>query len=103
LIHVFEDYTVKEATEKRLKKLCSKVKCPVEEFFMIDVHEREKKDEPIQEIVSRFSNESEKPEFDFILLGGIGNGCQKAERYFKGKVISWILEKSALNPIVIPG
>lgn len=103
LIHVFEDYTAKEATEKKLKKICAKVKCPVEEYFMIDVHEREKKDEPIEEIITRFSNESEKPEFDFILLGGTGHGAQKTERYFKGKVITHILEKSALNPVIIPG
>lgn len=100
-VHVVEDPTTnREEMEKEFRDLCLDMKCPLEEFSFV-----EKADpmEEIQHALVKWSNESEKTLYDFLLIGGTGMSAQKDDRYFVGKVVSYMMKKSVLNCIVVPG
>lgn len=59
--------------------------------------------EGVEQTLVKWSNECEKTQFDFLLIGGTGLSAQKEERYFMGKVVTHMLRKTVLNVVVVPG
>lgn len=56
---------------------------------------------PIGDTLSKWTNENEL-EFDFLLLGAGGHGCDASANYFEGKVMDKMINGAKLNVVVVP-
>lgn len=99
-VNVSEDDTQsREELDTNFREHCNLVKCPLEDFTVI---EKADPNDEIPETLNKWANQSEKVLFDFIILGASGCEAQKQDRYFMGKVLSYLIKKTVLNVIVVP-
>jgi len=99
-VSITEEFSIgREQMETEFREHCNISKVPLEDFWIVDKASPEDK---VPETLNNWANQSEKILYDFILIGGNGCEAQRQNRYFMGKVLSYIIKKTVLNVIVVP-
>lgn len=98
-VHICEDEEqLKEDLENEFKTECENNKCALEEIYIAE----KDVDSTVPEFQNKWANQSEKVLYDFLLLGATGMTAQRQNKYFSGKVLTYMLRKTVLNTIIVP-